>query len=562
MTNQTPIQLISQSVSLPIIQEAFASLTPQKVRKANSILTTLHNRHTGITPQLAAELASSLLEPYSSSRRSPLWEAVIDRLQGEISNSKHSVGIILNALPFYTLIRLVFPIIREACSRISRSCLFCQDEIEDTLTIAQYNSYADELHTQIKKIAQAPDPSFKSFWQDRAITLASFSRRVFMWETIPPGTPETDLTAFRLVMELHPHVTQAKSITLPNRPMLQPLKHQIMSKSQEGGYSGIHVTRRQEYLGDILLSEFINPPLVLAERLTNDGFLALNRQPKRENLRDVFLAALMPAHIQPSLSHHFIKTLWLDFLSRISILLIQAKRMRSEFRWIEGDTFLRARSCRFLLQNLPPSLIELPQKHTSYPLYRKEFLTAIGWLPTYLDSRSSFSPIPILHNPTPFETQNHLPSQTQIPLQWAYSAWRIQEENPMWNPQNQASSQSTPTPNLQQIRNIPLDQTRYSTLHLMLFLPAEIRSHLHPSGAARLGTITSGFNLGNTSRRSITITWVPQKIDNLSQWHIDSHRVPDAQLFPPGKTKPNPQHIAGKIIETWRDILIKELRNA
>ncbi len=371
MNNQTPIQLISPSVSLPIIQEAFASLTPQKVRKANSILITLHNRLAGITPPLAAELASSLLEPYSSSRRSPLWEAVIDRLQEEISNSKHSVGIILNALPFYTLIRLIYPIIKEACSRISRSCLFCQDEIEDTLSIPQYNNYANELHTQIKKIAQDPDPSFKSFWQDRAITLASFSRRVFMWETIPPGIPETDLAAFRLIMELHPHVPQTKPITLPNRPMLQPLKHQIMSKSQEGGYSGIHVTRRQEDLGDILLSEFINPPIVLAERLTNDGFLALHRQPKRENLRDVFLAALMPAHIQSSISHHFVKTLWLDFLSRISILLIQAKRIRSEFRWIEGDTFLRARSCRFLLQNLPPSLIELPHKLTPHPLYRK-----------------------------------------------------------------------------------------------------------------------------------------------------------------------------------------------
>jgi hypothetical protein len=69
--------------------------------------------------------------------------------------------------------------------------------------------------------------------------------------------------------------------------------------------------------------------------LINNGYLALRRQAKREKLRDIMVVGLMPAEVQPGLSVDFIKACWLDFISRFGMMLVQNRRVRSEFRWLD-----------------------------------------------------------------------------------------------------------------------------------------------------------------------------------------------------------------------------------
>jgi hypothetical protein len=310
---------------------------------------------------------------------------------------------------------------------------------------------------------------------------------------------------------------------------------------------------------DILLSEFVNPPAVLADRLVNNGFLALRRQTRREQLRDVLIAGLMPMELKPKLSADFVKACWFDFIRRFGYMLAQSGRKRSEFRWLEGNQAGQVRSCYFLLQDLPD--LAGPLKGNYDSSFRKEFLMALGWLPQYLDTRYRFQPVP-QYTARPGHSsptgEIGVKPGLESAKRWAFSVWCSQEENLQW------MIHEPDKPNPIGSREKPLNIDGFAAVHLMLFLPADIRDQgKGVSAAARLGSLYSGFGLGNIPGRNVSITWVPKQIKISKEWAFDCRGKGDSQTFfrekPGGKLSSH--LIAGRLEEVWRNQLIKELRS-
>src|SRR4029079_7111242 len=48
----------------------------------------------------------------------------------------------------------------------------------------------------------------------------------------------------------------------------------------------------------LVLAEFLNPPLVLVDRLLNSGYLVHERRPRRAKLRDALVVGLMPHEVR------------------------------------------------------------------------------------------------------------------------------------------------------------------------------------------------------------------------------------------------------------------------
>jgi hypothetical protein len=562
MTAEFEIILVPPAIWQPELEEVLQELSPNHRRQTLAILRTMHNRHIGITPRQAVGLAYLVSDTGGTRLNLGIWGVVMERLQQEVSCRHQAYGILPGSLPPYTLLRLAGPVLEEAGRRIGLCCLFCGEPIQNDSTLDDYRNYARHLDAELKRMAESQDEYYRLFWADRAMTMSAYSRGAFQWETPATGLPETDPASLGLLLRLKPDVQRTRPLSRHPRSMTQPLKHREIRRLKEGGFSGIHHTRRQEDMGDIMLSEFINPPAVLADRLINNGFLALRRQPRREMLRDVLVVGMMPHEVQPKLSVDFIKACWLDFVGRFSMKLIESRRIHSEFRWLEGDAYGGIRSCNLLLQDLPESFIETPVEGKLNPSFRKEFLMATGWLPQYLDNRSRYEPLPdhaldrfnntqFNNTNDPDKINNRKPKFLSA-RQWAYAAWHAQKESIMWTLHETETERAKS--NISGSKQ--LETNRFSSIHIMLFLSATHRHQRGSSAAARLGDVTGGFGFGSGTGRGVSITWVPENITALDEWAYDRREKRESPLFKPGQSK----DIAGRLIEAWRDQLMKEIR--
>jgi len=514
------VQLLSRSIWQPLTVEAFSAPDPQERLLAQATLTTFHNRHVGITPQLAAALAPVLLDPAQQTRAPAPWDAVIERLLDELlaTNGTESAqaqvrqrprfGLLLSANPSYSALRIMMPIVLEACRQVGMCYLFCADEVAETITSAAYTAYADALAHQIRQIATRRDDQFQLFWQERAITLSSLSRQSQRAGSSTMSLPEMDPAALRLLLQLNPELsTEQQAKKLPR--LVTPLKRQRSLTRKEGGVDGIRVTRRMDDINNILMSEFMNPDLLLADRILNTGYLAIERPPERVKLRDVLIAALMPADVQPGLTVDFLKACWFDCLMQLSILLRQHKLHKSEFRWIEGDPFDRVRSDVFLLENMP--IFDVALEEQANAGYRNEFLKALHWLPAYLDTRGTFQPLPeLLGNPFAAQadppTLDHATTRAEQLQRWLVAAWKRQDESREWQ-----SKQATPSHQRQQRKN-QLTVAEFAYVHVMLFLPANQRNGQLQGFSARSGQLARLLQLDRGPNQHVSITWVPKQL--------------------------------------------------
>lgn len=550
-----------------VIEEEFKWLASKAVPVAHSILSSMHNRHIGITPKLAAELAPLLLDPASAREPVGTWKVVLERLfkeaewEAEITGDEDTglewerFAVLLCSVPPYSVMRLALPIIENACLAMGKCYLFCQEWVENGVSWNDYNKYAIELEREIINMARDKSDFFKIFWKDRSLALVNYSRRPSMWRGSGTGLPETAPSAVAMLLGLEPEIPESKRFSLHPKLVTDPQKHREIPRIKEGGFTGIHITRRIEDMGDMLMSEFLNPTEIMLDRLINTGYLALRRQPKREKLRDVMVVGVMPALVQPTLSADFAKACWFDFIARFSYQLYQKRLFRSEFRWIEGDAFDRMFNCNFLLQDLSEG--DLFYEDESTPEYRWKFLMALGWMPHYLDIRRRFELIPGYRYVR--EEAQILDEDTRnmhAARQWAFAAWKAQRENKKWS----LYERHRPLFGSPGKRKIEIEQFRF--VHIMLFLPAPVKEEnqsLLLSPAQHMGTLHKGFNLGYAPGRSASITWVPRVVEGSRQWAFHAGGRYDPLLFSGLDRRIKANQIAGKLEQAWRDQLEKEI---
>lgn len=563
------VSLVAPGVWHQAVNDSFRVLDTRQQCFARSILKTMHDRHVGITPDLAAELAPALLD-FKAQVRGP-WAKVFKRLIDELAlirnpektgrfiYKERHFGVLASANPVYSVFRLAMPVVEYACGLIHQCYLFCEDNIPSSVWRSDYKAYSKALSDQITLMAENTDEevsqSFDLFWKDRAATLSGFSRE-------PAGSgarlfqvPETEPVALAFLLRLEPDMPHTKQNPRRLKRLTTPLERRKIHKLKQDGVDGIHVTRRDEDLNNILFSEFMNDEIILADRLVNTGFFAIQREPKREKLRDVLIAGLMPGCFQNTLSADFIKACWFDALMRLSIVLRGKQMLKSQFRWTEADRFGRARTCEFFLENM--HTFESIGDAGPTDAYPREFLSALRWLPSYLDTRERFSSVVKDASALGSDAETNK-TEIEALKDWAFSAWSDQKKSVIRISPGQKKTFSTH----HGVSWFNFDD--FAFIHIMMFLPARLSpaclsDEESLKNESDPGPLFRGFGIGNYAGRNVSITWIPDTIGNIGNWAFAARGRPVSLLFPGEQADISERKIAGELVKTWFNQWIKEI---
>ncbi len=515
------VDLIGPSLWVPFRDQALRELEPVQRDYAQALLELAHSRHIGITAELVAAIVPHLLAPHSRFQPDNPWYNTFARLRRELSDRDHGAartfGLVLQANPSWVVLRLVLPLIQRVLKQQHRCFLFCEEDVFILRDADDYRAYTHAQSALLAALPEQADAQLDHFWAERAITLATLTSRLASStaESLPDPEPLATGMLLRLAPNPQPPRRPARNLRLmPSRN-----RRHRRSREKEGGFDGIHLTRRPEDLDGILLSEFTQPDFLRTDRLLNTGYFALERVPKRELLRDVCVVALVPPQLAGRATTDFAKACFFDFMARLTLRLRQARLTQSAFQLIEGDSHQRLSRASFPLERIPE--LEAVADGEADAAWRRELTVAFRAVPNLLE---------------PDEKLGHLPPRpalaqvTEAALDWATHAWRH---------------------TLQRGRAENNAPSSFAYLHLLLFLPADTNAPLSPSSLQRQ------FGLGGGSGQRISALRVPHTFEQRTQWAVvlGEH----GQRPPRNERLESEQAVATALVETWLDAFTKEI---
>jgi hypothetical protein len=503
-----------------------------------SVLRVLHGRHLGLTPELAARLVPLLVDPRPPGADAGPWAAVADRLVVELAQEHgHQAGLRRVGAPAYVVLRVVAPLVLRACRALGRCYLLADDPAAGTVTAREYTDYAAALASQLGALAaERPaagrpgmPPRYDTAWYEPAAVLGDFARSELLSAAEPPTLPAVDPLRLAALLRLRP--AAAAHEERPRRRHATALLRRRTTdhRVHEGGHRGIRPTHRPEDSHRMLLGEYVNPPVVRLERVLNTGFLAYEREPRRERPRDALIAALVPYRVAVGGGGDVARACWCECQVRIGLLLQQHRLHRSEFRWTEGDPFLRSRTCVFPLQRMPTVADADPEAPPEG--YRAAFRSVLRWLPAYVDGHAPFS-APARPPPVPADRGDDPTTSWRRAVAWASSAWG------------------------------PCDD--FAFVHAMLFLPTAALPPDEPprTAAGRVrGALGARLGLAQRPGRSVSVVWVPERAHDPAAWLVAGPRGDPAGLRRDGEDPP-PGVVAGRLVARWFDLIVEEMRRA
>ena len=486
---------------------------------AHAALWVLQDAHVGITPKLAHDLGRLL------ARKGPaepgVWPKLMRRLQSRLPRTERS-GLVAGNAPVYVALNLVKPIVRQACTEMGYTCLLCQDDTDRAVTADEYVAYSTNLERIASRIAEqlAAGPLFAT---EHGNLVAALS------EPSPDGrsralVPEIDRDSLALLLGLGAEVDFQERASRSTPVASYVPKRRPAAEGDGGRIEGLRQGRGESGLGSMVLSELLNPPLVLADRLLNSGYLVHERRPRRARLRDALVVGLMPYEVRASPQGAFAKACWLDCMARLARRLSAARLQDSEFRWIEGDAGGRVRRSSFPLSHVPSQVAAVP-----HAAFRDAFMTLSRWVPDYFETRRGFRPL----------RADAIASADE----WAVAAWSAHLEG------DERDGSRTPMASLD----------AFSFVHVMVFRPPiDTERSAAAEGARRLGTLRAGLRLGYRRRRHASVTYVPGQRDRDTRpWHFGTDSNPYRALTPTASD--DGAALARLLQSAWLDRLIKDI---
>ncbi len=289
------LEIVGRPAQALVSRSVLGRLTRPDRLLAEAILRTLHDRHVGITPELAADLVRLMRAVAQGQPATGLWAPLLDHLNRSSMSQAAVVGRLSGIASSYGLSRVIEPLVARACDDIGELYLFSDSSCPEPRGFAgAYAAYRRRLHNRLGQLLsdkQLPE----LFWIDRAMTLAAISRPPAAHSTELSDLPEVDLPGLAHLLRLQPRLPQLGRQRLRQRRSPVRASHlRPMLSRNEGGVDGIHQTRRLADLPSILLSELLQPPELLLDRLLSSGYLALRRPPEQQR-RDGCRPAAAPS---------------------------------------------------------------------------------------------------------------------------------------------------------------------------------------------------------------------------------------------------------------------------
>jgi len=534
------VALVPPEVWQPRLEAALGDLDRPVARFARAAVETLHNRHIGITPELAADLGRAVLDPRAQDRV-PVWSTVFARLLDTLAGASLSThdrrarfGLVFNANPIYCINRIAAPLIDRAARAIGTIMLFCEEPVQPLVAGDRYDRHADELAEAITAEAQRIDAGDDLFWQEIALTLSSFSRQTQSRAAGVSVLPQMEPESLGMLLRLRTRPNETRRRMPRRRTLTSARKQRSLRNRKEGGIDGIQITRRAEDLDDMLLSELIHPDAVLMDRIANTGFFAVRRQPKREKTRDVLMGAILPIEDGNELVADFIKAAWFEAIMHLSLMLRRGGMNRSEIRWTEGHPHGATRQSVFLLSDMP--VIEGVPDGPPSEAYRRELLTALGWLPAFLD---------VFHPGTHFPDGPGFARGSALDEleHWMFAAWSAQREHIKWQREDGP-------------RQSRISVREYSHVHVTVMLPSALRG---PDHAAELGAVFAGLGLLGGANRHVSILWYPAELIAGEGWLLERRGRAGRPLFSESENELGARAMAERIVGSWLQLWTKEI---
>jgi hypothetical protein len=488
-------------------------------RLAHATLWFLQDAHVGITPKLAHELGRLFAE--KGSAQPGVWPRLFRRLQERLPRTERS-GLVAGNAPIYIALNLVKPIVREACAELGYACLLCQDEdeTEDAVTADEYAAYGTSLERIASRVAEqfASRPLFAAEHGNVVAALSEPSQ----YGRSRALVPEIDRDSLALLLGLGTEVDfpERASRSTP-APSFVP-KRRPAPEGHGGRVEGLRQGRGEGQLASMVLSEFLNHPLVLVDRLLNSGYLVHERRPRRAKLRDALVVGLMPYEVRATPQGAFAKACWVDCMTRLARRLSAARLQDSEFRWIEGDAGGRARRSSFPLGQVPAAIAA-----SRHETFRDAFMTLSRWVPEYFETRAGFRPL----------RTDTLASADE----WTIAAWSAHA--------SREAGSDKPTASV----------AGFSFVHVMVFHPPiDDGPSAAADGARRLGRLRASLGLGYRRRRHASVTYVPGKLDRDTRpWRFGSDSDPYRALTP--APSDDGAALARALQSSWLDRLTKDI---
>jgi len=577
-TQSPPIPtLVQERAWQPLFDQRVQTfgLTALQSRLGQSIITTLHSRSAGISIALALSLARALTQD-SVMEYDVTWTAVLNKMRRSLDHlaNRHDTQrghyqLRFRSAPSFVVLKIVQPLIQAATRTLGENILFCADNARGwsmRRTKARYPDYEQDLKASVLALLNDQESALlpSLFWQEQSILLTNITRQRSTKTAIPN-------TALNRAPHIHPinmhiflHLNASNTRSHDKHRKIQMAQKIRLNERrlQNPGVDGIRTTTRLDDLNRMLTTEYLYPDILRLDRLLNEGFWILKRPPKPIKLRDALIIGVCPPESFVQLSRPFIQTCWFDFVRFISVLLRYNGLDRSEFRWIEGDAFRRARAQTFRMNNME----QLPRAtfEGDSPAHRQQFLNSMNWLPSFLDESVSYQSLDLLK-----DIEHTSIGASGILLNtWLQKVWKLQTDSPDWGEREGGK-----------LRRVPIEQ--YGYVHVMVFLPSELKSSsaVVATDESETGTETgqtSILSLQSVSRRlqfplhHLSITWTPNHANDYDQWnfdgrvHMKSLRSAFASNQPINQVDPliAPETIAAELLRVWVENVLKELGNA
>lgn len=485
------LTLISDKYWPELVEDSFAGRGTEATRLADSLLFRFHDRHVGITPDLALGLAEVILD--ATSRSPNPWRMMERRLEKELDDRQgrqvlsksRNYSFLLRTDIAYVVLQIALPLMAEACRLAKAGWIFCKGGPQYPFRKQAYKDYQQALSLRLGEL-MTQDPRLELFWKERALTLASQAYGSERSQPLMPLVAEEDFAVmWRLKAAPKNEHARFKNI---NKFQL-PVEMRKTRRLNEGGIDGIHVTRREEDFSQILVSELANPPILFYQRLLNDGFFAFRRPILKERKRDLLIAALFIDVANQDSIRRVAQTCWCEALAQFSQVLTLKGLHNTEFRWIDcvKDKGMSGLSIFPERGAGPPSATKKNKRHG--------LLIPQGWMPDFLEMFPEYTRV----------TPGNDTSKDEL----AINAWKQQKDHPRWEPFDEEDG-------IEYEERLRLD--RFTHVHLMLFQPGPKEGE-PTNEAADQACLQGHVFFQDHASANLSITYFPRQLTFSEGWH-------------------------------------------
>lgn len=366
-------------------------------RDVRTLIRVFHERHVGIPPAFALDLACGIAEGRPRNLLSPLRQGLYARLLEALAVAPHKKQDPrhFDRLPRHLMIDIcVFPLAALVVEAMGETILFSRHDGPLQLEQAEYDAYSARFDETLKSFlglsendgspARAIPAKVHLFFEKAAHQLVGEMRKL----TPQAGRPELhalsrhaiDGLTLRMICGLNPRIRldlDSDDTRMDESDEQNPL----FSHPKQAGVVGIHTSSRLDDIEDMLLSEFMVPPVLLADKLLNSSFMAKHRPPPFDERKQVAILGIaldQPSNEAVALA----KTCWLDAVFRLAIILLRNELGASQLRFGQSisDVGMVRSGVRVdahrPLADLDPS--------TATRTQMRRFLSDGGWLPAFL----------------------------------------------------------------------------------------------------------------------------------------------------------------------------------